>query len=63
MSFYLSINDGKWNPCLVLFFGPQENPLLEKPPYAATILIFFGQHISKYPGGLLLYWTGIMNLK
>ena len=34
MSFYLSINDGKWNPWLVLFFGPQENP-----PYAATNLV------------------------
>ena len=34
MSFYLSNNDGKWNPWLVLFFGPQENP-----PYAATNLV------------------------
>ena len=39
MSFYLSINDGKWNPWLVWFFGPQENPLLEKPPYAATNVV------------------------
>ena len=39
MSFYLSFNDGKWNPWLVRFFGPQENPLLEKPSYAATNLV------------------------
>ena len=39
MSFYLSINDGKWNPWLVWFFGPQENPLLEKPLYAATNVV------------------------
>ena len=36
MSSYLSIDDGKLNPWLVWLFGPQENPLLEKPPYAAT---------------------------
>ena len=39
MSFYLYINDGKWNPWLVWFFGPQENPLLEKPLYAATNVV------------------------
>jgi hypothetical protein len=39
MSFYLSINDGKWNPWLVQFFGPYENPLLEKPHHAATNLV------------------------
>ena len=39
MSFYLSINDGKWNPWLVRFFGPRENPLLEKRHYAAINLV------------------------
>ena len=34
--FYLSINKGPW---LVQFFGSQENPLLEKPPYATTNLV------------------------
>ena len=39
MSSYLSIDDGKLNTWLVWLFGPQENPLLEKPPYAATNVV------------------------
>ena len=39
MSFYLYVNDGKGNPWFVWFFGPQENPLLEKPLYAATNVV------------------------
>ena len=39
MSSYLSIDDGKLNTWLVRLFGPQENPLLEKPPYAATNVV------------------------
>ena len=39
MSSYLSTDDGKLNTWLVWLFGPQENPLLEKPPYAATNVV------------------------
>ena len=39
MSSYLSIDDGKLNTWLVWLFGPQENPLLEKLPYAAINLV------------------------
>ena len=34
-----SIDDGKLNTWLVWLFGPQENPLLEKLPYAAINLV------------------------
>ena len=54
MSFYLSINDGKWNPWLVWFFGPQENPLLEKPLYAATNVVL------KLQFSLLSLWIPLL---
>ena len=66
MSSYLSIDDGKLNTWLVWLFGPQENPLLEKPPYAATNVVLKLQSSLlslQIPQFWLIFTKGMGNLK